>query len=124
MDLNRTLCPAIVNTYVRCCTAAASESNDTVNNVATNSVVTDLMMGNQLQPRNGTTKTKTKRVYTQNAIGGGVAFVAHLHCIVCKAICLVSQGKNVSVPHRSHDERCRINGKTKGLSAMRVYITR
>jgi hypothetical protein len=90
-------------------------------------------MGKQLQLHNGAiknckkrgTKTKAKKVvYTQNAIGGGVAFVAHLHCVICKAIRLVSQGKNVTVPHRSHDKRCRINRKTKGLSVMRIYINR
>jgi hypothetical protein len=132
MDLNRTLTPVIVNPYARRPTVAARESNNTVNNVATNSVVTDLTMGNQSQLRNGAirkckkraTKNKTRRVYKQNAIGGGVAFVAHLHCVVCKAIRLVSQGKNVSIPHRAHDKRCRVNRKTKGLSAMSVYVDR
>jgi hypothetical protein len=123
IDLNRTLTPVIVNPYARRRTVAASESNNTVNNVATNSVVTDLTMGNQSQLCNGAirkckkraTKNKTKRVYKQNAIGGGVAFVAHLHCVVCKAIHLVSQGKNISIPYRAHDKRCRVNRKTKGL---------
>jgi hypothetical protein len=58
--------------------------NNTVNNVAPDSVVTDLTMGNQSQLRNGAirkckkqaTKTKTKRVYTQNAIRGDVTFIA------------------------------------------------
>jgi hypothetical protein len=45
MDLYRTLTGP---------TVAASESNDSANNVAINSVVTDLTMGNQSQLRNGT----------------------------------------------------------------------
>jgi hypothetical protein len=50
MDFNRTSTGVIVNPYVKRPTAAASESNDSPNNVAIDSVVTDLNnMGNQSQ---------------------------------------------------------------------------
>jgi hypothetical protein len=133
MDCNRTSTSVVVNPYAKHPAAATTERSEKTNNVAITTVVTDLKMGNQSQLRNGAikkckkmaTKRKTKRrVYTHNAIGGGVAFVAKLHCVVCKAIRLVAQGKNVSIPHRSHDKRCSNNRKTRGLSAMAVSITK
>jgi hypothetical protein len=54
MDLYRTLTGVVINPYAKRPTVAASESNDSANNVAINSVVTDLTMGNQSQLRNGT----------------------------------------------------------------------
>ena len=107
---------AVINPYAkRPSPLTASESNNTPNNVAITSVVTetDLNMGNQSQLCNGAikkckkmaTKQKAKRVYKQHPVGGGVAFVEKLHCVVCKARCLVAQGQNVSLPHRSHDKR-------------------
>jgi hypothetical protein len=81
MDFNRTSTDAIINPYVKQSTAAASKSNDSMNNVAINTVVTNLNMGNQLQLCNGAIKkckkmaTKRlykKQVYKQNAIGGGM----------------------------------------------------
>ncbi len=132
MDCNRTSTGVVINPYAKRRTEAASESNNSANNVAINSVVTDLTMGNQSQLRNGAikkckkmaTKRKTKQVYKQKAIGGGVAFIEKLHCVVCKAICLVAQGKNVSIPHRSHDKRCSNNRKTRGFSTTSVVVTR
>ena len=132
MDLDRTSTTAFVNPYAKRSAAAASENNDLSNNVATNSVVTDLTMGIQSQLRGGAiknckkiaTKVNKKRIYKQNAIGGGVAFVAALHCSVCKARRLTAIGKKVSVPHRSHDKRCPMNRKTRGLSKTTVFVNR
>jgi hypothetical protein len=133
MDFNRTSTDVTINPYAKRSTAEASESNDSTNNVAINTVVTNLNMGNQSQLRNGAIKkckkmaTKRlykKQAYKQNAIGGGVAFVEKLHCILCKARHLQKQGKKVSIPHRAHDLRCHINRKTRGLSKMAVFVTR
>jgi hypothetical protein len=130
MDFNRTLTGVIINPYAKHSAAATTEKNEKTNNVAITPVVNDLNMGNQSQLRNGAiqkckkmaTKRKTKQVYKQKAIGGGVAFIEKLHCVVCKAKRLIAQGKNVSLPHRSHDKRCSMNRKTRGLSAMAVFV--
>ena len=51
------------------------------------------------------------------------SLIEKLHCVVCKAWRLVAQGKNVSLPHRSHDKRCSMNRKIRGLSAA-VFVTK
>jgi hypothetical protein len=130
MDFNRTSTGVIINPYAKHPAAATTERNEKTNNVAITPVVNDLTMGNQSQLRNGAikkckkmaTNRKKKQVYKQKAIGGGVAFIEKLHCVVCKAKRLIAQGKNVSLPHRSHDKRCSMNRKTRGLSAMAVFV--
>ncbi len=133
MDFNRTTTDVTINPYAKRSTAEASESNDSTNNVDINTVVTNLNMGNQSQLRNGAIKkckkmaTKRlykKQAYKQNAIGGGVAFVEKLHCILCKARHLQKQGKKVSLPHRPPDLRRHINRKTRGLSKWPSLVTR
>jgi hypothetical protein len=138
MVFNRHSTGAVINPYAKRPAAAASESNDRVNNVAINSVVTDFTMGIQSQKCNGTIKKckkmathrkKAKKVYKQYAIGGGEAFVSHLHCCVCKARHLNylnsrAGGKTVKVniPHRAHHKKCSMNRKTRGLSVMTVFV--
>ena len=124
---------AFINPYAKRPAAAARESNDRVNNVAINSVVTDFTMGIQSQLRGGAIKnckkmaTKRKPVYRQYAIGSGVAFVAALHCNQCIGLRLFKVAKargktGVSKPHKPHHKKCSLNRKTKGLSAMTVFV--
>jgi hypothetical protein len=68
-------------------------------------------------------KVKSKRVCKQSAAGGGVAFAEALLCSLCKDWRLSArEGENVNVPHRSHHKKCSMNRKTKGLSAMTVFV--
>jgi hypothetical protein len=135
MDFNRNLNGVIVNPYEKrpAATAAKESGNSHVaNDLSINAVVTDFTMGVQSQLREGAikkckkigTKVKARRVYKQNAIGGGVAFVEALHCSVCKARRLNARGNAVNIPHRPHHKKCSMNRKTRGLSAMTVFVNR
>ena len=132
MDPNYKATPNFTNPYAKRSVAEEVKNDDVPNDVAINTVVADLTMGIQSQLREGAvkkckkigTKVKSKRVYRQNAIGGGVAFVETLHCGVCKARHLSLRGKNVNIPHRSHHKNCSMNRKTKGLSAMTVFVNK
>jgi hypothetical protein len=132
MDFNMNSNGAFVNPYAKTPAAEASEHNDLTNDVAINTGVTDFNTGIQSQLRHGTirkskkmgTKAKTKRVYKQKAITGSVAFVEALHCSVCKAQQLSGRGKNMNVPHRPHHKKCSKNWKTKGLSAMTIFVNK
>ena len=53
---------------------------------------------------------------------GGTIFIPWQHCRICKAERHKQQGKNVSIPHRSHHVRCPRNVKTKGISARFVTV--
>jgi hypothetical protein len=100
--------------------------------VSANHSASDSTMGIQSQLRQCAikkckkmeTKIKANRVCKQNAIGGGVAFVEALHCSVCKARRLNARGNVVKIPHRPHHKRCSMNRKTRGLSAMTVFVNR
>jgi hypothetical protein len=123
---------AYINPYAKRPAAAASDSNNVAIDVAINSVVNDFNMGIRSQLLNGSihkskkiaTKAKTKRNYKQNAIGSGEAFVEGVHCGVCKAKRDIARGKDVKLPHRSHDKRCSLNRRTRGLSATTVLVNK
>jgi hypothetical protein len=132
MDVNKNLNGIMVNPYVKRPAARDSENSDAANDVAINTAVTDSTMGIRSQLRQGAikkckkmgTKIKANRVYKQNAIGGGVAFAEALHCSVCKARRLNARGNAVNIPHRPHHKKCSMNRKTRGLSAMTVFVNR
>jgi hypothetical protein len=102
------------------------------NDAATNTVVADSTMGMQSQLRQGAikkckkmgTKIKANRAHKQNAIGGGVAFAEALHCSVCKVRRLNARGNAVNIHHGPHHKKCGVNRKTRGLSAMTVFVNR
>jgi hypothetical protein len=122
MDFKRNLNGVMVNPCAKRPAAnAAKESGNShaANDPFINAVVTDFTMGVQSQLREAAikkwkkigTKVKARRVCKQNAIGGGVAFAAALHCSVCKATRLIEQGKRVNIPHRSHHKKCSLNSE-------------
>src|SRR5210317_1459409 len=90
-----------------------------------------LTMGIQSQKRDGairkclkrgTARKKRRSKWYQTGVDGGDAFVPVLHCCVCKKLYQSATGKKVSIPHRAHDRRCPKNRKTRGMSAMTVFV--
>ncbi len=81
----------MVNPCAKRPAAKGTESGHAANDAAMNTVATDFTMGIQSQLREGAikrskqigTRVKGRKVCTQNAIGGGVAFVENLHFRVC-----------------------------------------
>jgi hypothetical protein len=141
MDFNRNLNGVMVNPCEKrpAATAAKESGNSHVaNDLSANAVVADFTMGVQSQLREGAikkcekigTKVKARRVCKQNAFGGGVAFVEKLHCRMCAAKNLHTISKNkknaptVAIPHWGHHKKCSHNTKTRGLSAMTVFVNR
>jgi hypothetical protein len=130
MDVNRNLNGVMVNPYAKRPAARDSENSDVANDAATNTVVADSTMGIQSQQRQVAikkckkmgTKIKANRVCKKNAIGGGVAFVEALHCSVCKARRLNARGNAGNIPHQPHHKKCGMKRKTRGLSAMTVFV--
>jgi hypothetical protein len=132
MDINKNLNGIVVNPHAKRPAARDSENSDAANDAVMNTAVADSTMGIRSQLRQGAikkckkmgTKIKANRVCKQNAMGGGVAFAEALHCSVCKARRLNARGNAVNIPHRPHHKKCGMNRKTRGLSAMTVFVNR
>ncbi len=106
----------MVNPCAKRPAAKGTESGHAANDAAMNTAATDFTMGIQSQLREGAikrskqigTRVKGRKVCTQRAIGGGVAFAEKLHCRVCVAKNLHTISKNkknaptVTIPHRGH----------------------
>ena len=89
-------------------------------------------MGIRSQQRQGSvhrmlrlgTRRKSKHRLVQAAVNGGLAFNPMVDCRICVATDKFKRGVRSSIPHRPHHPACPKNLKTRGLSAMTVFINK
>ena len=120
------------NPYAKAPAVADSANYYIANFTTANDELQNSNMGVRSDLRNGAIKgckkkataAKCKRLYTQTAVGGGIAFVPHLHCRVCKRKREIMQQKSTSPLKRAHHVRCPLNRTTRGTSAQSVFVNR